>query len=212
VRVCTRITHTDPRAEAGALAVAWAARYAVRTAGSPPDAGGYLALLRSEAGFAWPAGWPGLLDRVADSLARGEPTGTFAANLCGRRGVSGFVNQTVPVALHAWFRHADDFRESVTTVIRCGGDTDTTAAVTGALAGARLGRQRLPADWLARVCEWPRTPAWVEALARRTAEALAAGTPRLSPPMRGAWAMPARNLFFFAVVLAHVFRRWLPPY
>ncbi len=41
------------------------------------------------------------------------------------------------------------FRE----VVAYGGDTDTNAAVAGALLGARFGRSGLPVDWLATLAE-----------------------------------------------------------
>ena len=41
---------------------------------------------------------------------------------------------------------AEAFREILTLVIRAGGDTDTNAAVAGALMGASLGMAYLPTD------------------------------------------------------------------
>jgi len=58
----------------------------------------------------------------------------------------------------------DRFEVTLTRVVRLGGDTDTNAAVAGALLGAREGRSRLPANWLARL-RLPIPPAEVERLA-----------------------------------------------
>jgi hypothetical protein len=127
--------------------------------------------------------------------------------------VTGFVNHTVPVVLHAWFRHPEDYRRGVLAVVRCGGDTDTTAALVGGIIGARVGKAGIPAGWLAALWEWPRTVGWMERLAWRLAEVCAAG------PGGGQPALPLsvtglllRNLVFLAVVLGHGFRRLLPPY
>jgi ADP-ribosyl-[dinitrogen reductase] hydrolase len=57
----------------------------------------------------------------------------------------------------------DGFDASLTRVVRLGGDTDTNAAVAGALVGARDGRSRLPGNWLGRL-HLPVPPAEVERL------------------------------------------------
>jgi len=46
---------------------------------------------------------------------------------------------------------ADDVESGIRAVIACGGDTDTNAAVAGALLGARDGSTALPAPWLDRL-------------------------------------------------------------
>ncbi|MFI1448785.1 ADP-ribosylglycohydrolase family protein [Streptomyces virginiae] len=46
-------------------------------------------------------------------------------------------------------RTTTSFAESVRAAVDLGGDTDTVAAVTGALAGARYGRAAVPAHWTA---------------------------------------------------------------
>lgn len=52
------------------------------------------------------------------------------------------------VAQAFWaYRRADSFSETVQLAINLGGDTDTVAAVAGAMAGARYGIQGIPARW-----------------------------------------------------------------
>ncbi len=46
-------------------------------------------------------------------------------------------------------RTTTTFAEAVRAAVDLGGDTDTVAAVTGALAGARYGRQAVPGHWTA---------------------------------------------------------------
>jgi ADP-ribosyl-[dinitrogen reductase] hydrolase len=45
------------------------------------------------------------------------------------------------------------FEEEVRRVVGLGGDTDTNAAVAGALMGAAVGRDRLPAVWIDRLAD-----------------------------------------------------------
>lgn len=37
------------------------------------------------------------------------------------------------------------------TAVNLGGDTDTTAAVTGGLAGIYYGRENIPSEWLEQI-------------------------------------------------------------
>src|SRR5258707_13221891 len=133
VRRSTVITHTDPRAEWGALAVALAARHA-RLRGSP-DSEGFLAEVEREL----PAEAGELLQRIrmaVEHVRAGGSVTEFAARLGLEHGVSGFVDHTVPVALCAWLRHPDDVTRVAVECVRCGGDTDSVAAIACGIAGA----------------------------------------------------------------------------
>ncbi len=208
VRASTRITHTDPKAEYGALAVAAAAHRAFRYPDEAPiDYVRALECLLAADGKELLA----LISRAVESAERQESTQEFATELGLGRGVGGYVYHTVPVALHAWFRYGRDYRAAILAVIACGGDTDTTAAITGAIIGAGVGRTGIPPDWLARVWEWPRGVLWMTQLGERLAEACERG--ERGEPLRAPIAgILARNILFLAVVLAHGFRRLLPPY
>ena len=195
VEASTLLTHTDPRALAGAAVVAELAQVADRLA--PADGPDWL-----RAAAARGRGELEPLTRhllaAADALAAGATVAEFAAAIGCERGVSGFVAHTVPVAAFAFFRHADDYRAAVEGVVRCGGDTDTVAAVAGALVGGRVGVAGVPAAWRAAHRDWP----W----------SLANLVARRRPPLLAWPAVLARNLAFFAVVLGHVARRLLPPW
>jgi len=54
-------------------------------------------------------------------------------------------------SLYAFLRTPDDYWTAVCTAIAVGGDTDTMAAITGAMAGARLGPAALPGRLVARL-------------------------------------------------------------
>lgn len=203
----TRLTHTDPRAEQGAFAVALAAWLARQPA--PASGTGYLALLegRLEADSELVA----LIRQAVAAVARAEPTTAFADGLGLERGVSGYVLHTVPVALHAWLSSPTDLRRAVQSVIDCGGDTDTTAAIVGGIVGSGVGRDGLPGDWLDGLWEWPRSRAWIERLGRELARART-GVCAARPPSLPVAGLLLRNLMFLLVVLLHGFRRLLPPY
>ncbi len=205
----TRTTHTDPKAECGALAIALAARCSMRGQG----AGIFLAdLARCTA----PMGVAGaeLVDlsaRAHASAGKGEATQVFVNSLGCTDGVSGYMYHSVPAVLHAWFLHPRDYAPAVTTIIRCGGDTDTTAAMLGAIVGAGVGRTGIPEKWIVDLVEWPRTVLWMEALARNAIDAAQSGQGGVAHrlPIVG---LALRNAAFFVLVLLHGLRRLLPPY
>ena len=150
-----------------------------------------------------------LVGKAVASVLAGQTTAEFADSLGLKRGVTGYVYHTVPVVLHAWFRHPEDLRGGLLEVIGCGGDSDTTAAILGGIVGARVGKEGIPPEWLRGLWEWPRSVPWIERLGHRLAEP----TDGPKRPLRLSVAgLFLRNLFFFVVVLFHVFRRWLPPY
>jgi ADP-ribosylglycohydrolase len=205
---CT-LTHTDPKAFFGASAVALAAHLAREE--TPVEPGPYLATvqraLREESAHEF----LDLLAAATQSVLRGESTADFAVAAGMPKQVSGYVYQTVPAALHAWLRHQADFRRAVVSVVRCGGDTDTTAAVVGGIVGCHVGKRGIPEDWLDGLLEWPRTPAWMEQLAFQLARVVSTSQPEVprSLPLAG---VLARNAAFLSIVLAHGLRRLLPPY
>jgi ADP-ribosylglycohydrolase len=208
VRSSTRITHTDPKAEYGALAAALAARMASQNetvAGS--DFLGHLEVLLG-------IGDNELVSLIRDavnSVENGQSTVAFADSIGLTKGVSGYVYHTVPVSIHAWLSNQQDFRSAVTHVVECGGDTDSTGAIVGGIVGASVGRAGIPAEWIERLCEWPRSIKWMERLAVQVESALQSNTPvrPIELPIHG---VLLRNLFFLGIVLYHGFRRLLPPY
>jgi ADP-ribosylglycohydrolase len=206
VGLSTRLTHIDPKAEYGAYAVALAAARAAQGFTGPDD---FLAQLARDLG-------PGaaellrLVEQAAASAARGQTTADFAADLGWKKGVGGYVYETVPAALQAWFLHPGSYEQAVLGAIRCGGDTDTVAAIVGGIVGAGSGLDGIKKEWLDRLWGWPVTLEKMKDLAGVVAAAQngIASRPR-------SWLFPwlfLRNLYFTPLVLAHGFRRLAPPY
>jgi len=209
VKVSARITHTDPKAEWAALAVAAASHLSFCGAATPQE---FLAAFRKalDEDAAQAEEFLDLLNRAALSAARGESTESFAESLGLKAGVSGYCYHTVPVALQSWLRQPSDF-SAVLSAIRCGGDTDTVGAIVGGIIGARVGKEGIPPRWLERIWEWPRSTAWIEQVGERLARVCTTSIPQpaVSVPV---WALSLRSIGFTAVVLAHGLRRLFPPY
>ena len=210
VHTATRITHTDLKAQHGASAVALAAHFAAtRRSNVTPEE--YLAALEQLCGKK--AGILQHVRSVAESVARGESAEQFAATIGCANGVTGYIYHTVPVALHVWLRRQADYRGALLETVRLGGDTDTVAAVVGALVGARVGKEGIPQEWLDDLREWPRTPDWMEQVGVQLAALVHLPGPRPAEAIRlNWWKLLLRNVLFIPLVLAHGFRRLLPPY
>lgn len=67
---------------------------------------------------------------------------------------NGWVVKAFQAALVA-VEGATDFRDAIHRAIRGGRDTDTVAAIAGALAGAKWGASQIPLAWQRKVHGWP---------------------------------------------------------
>ncbi|MGA2496419.1 MAG: ADP-ribosylglycohydrolase family protein [Tepidisphaeraceae bacterium] len=195
----TRITHTDPRAEQGAMVIASAAAYGSRVGSGGV---GVVACFKQITPVVAADELARNLQLCHEHLDRGSSAEEFCTAIGQDRGVSGFINHTVPVAIFCWLRHRDDFRSAVL----CGGDADTVGAIVGALAGATLGSQAIPASWLDGIVEYPWSVTRMRRLARCLSGGISAGRVRVFWP-----GMLARNVVLATAVILHALRRLLPP-
>lgn len=207
VRASTRLTHTDPKAEYGAMAVALAAYLASQ--GRDIAGAEYLQLLHDRLPVESVALLKLLQQAVASAMA-GESTIDFSDSISDVHSVSGYVYQTVPVVIQNWLRHQTDYLNGVREIIQAGGDTDTTAAILGGVIGARVGKAGIPQLWLKDLWEWPRSVAWIERLGRRLVAVLDGDMQPVLPLLVP--GLMVRNVVFLAIVLFHGLRRLFPPY
>ena len=150
-----------------------------------------------------------LVQQVISSVEAGDSANDFLRSQ-GLKRVSGYVYHTVPVALHIGMRHPQDIRAALTEAVKCGGDTDTVAAIVGGIIGTTVGKVGIPEEWLSRLWEWPRTVTWMESLGQSLAETRKSGQPCPCPRLT-ALGLIGRNVLFFLLLWWHVFRRCLPP-
>ena len=208
VKISTRITHTDPKAEWGALAVAIGAFISSqKTLVSPQEYYQKLAEILD----AGAAEFLTLIQQAADSAACRETAASFSASIGLSQGISGYLYHTVPVVIQVWLQHQRDYQRAIGEIVSLGGDTDTTAAILGGIIGAGVGKEGIPQAWLDNLWEWPRTVAWMEAVAQRLAEVSDKDMKQSALPLP-VWGILPRNLFFLLVVLWHGFRRLFPPW
>lgn len=207
----TRLTHTDPKALTGAKAVAdLAARSMVNPMQHRPDPKEFTDLLR-RAAPGEDMEWERLVGLVEQACMRELSVSAFAEMMGLSQGISAYSYHSVPVAVYAWFRHFGDFEASLTSVLECGGDTDTVGAVAGALAGTVCGESGIPADWIKGIWEWPRSVSVLRKIADELEKKNSGFSEGRPVPYLRIGILP-RNLFFLCVALCHGFRRLLPPY
>jgi poly(ADP-ribose) glycohydrolase ARH3 len=69
------------------------------------------------------------------------------ANIVSGLGHSVEAFNSVPTAIHSFLTHYNSFEDAVLFAVSLGGDTDTIAAMTGAISGAYLGVESVPNNW-----------------------------------------------------------------
>jgi ADP-ribosyl-[dinitrogen reductase] hydrolase len=99
--------------------------------------------------------WAGKIGDVAAGSWRGKRRDQISS--------SGYVVHCLEAALWSVGR-TSDFRSAILIAANLGDDADTTAAVTGQLAGALYGASPIPSEWLQNLAWAPRIRAMAEAL------------------------------------------------
>ncbi len=198
----TRITHSDPKAAIATLVVTEVAAELLKSE-KAPDLFPCLKAVSED------SEWKTLVNGLKKSLESGDELDGFLREIGANpeKGISGYVYQTVPAVLFIGIRNEWDYEKVVGKVIQAGGDTDTTAAIAGALCGAFGGKESIPRAWVSGVKDWPTGVGDLTQLAR----CLESGLP---VRIRSRWSpfLLLRNLFFLGVVLLHGFARMLSAY
>lgn len=209
VRAATIIIHTDPRAEEGAWVIAMAARQAREQQPQAPIDNFFADIMPSLNGQQLVS----QLQLAQQKLQQQAELSDYLLTLqLEKKGITGYINNTVPTVIYAWLRYYGNYEQTISALIHAGGDTDTTAAIAGALAGIQLGEAGIPAPWLTSVKEWPMSIDYL----RKLSSALATSKhhPEKTITLRQPGYLPllGRNLLFFCIIMLHGFRRLLPPY
>lgn len=153
-----RITHQDSRCSAGAVAIARAVSLVLdpkpiqrdqflsqlsECAGSIEESvGSYILELRR-----WVLLEP---EKAAASISR---AGIAPGDSEPWEGISPFVISSVLWSLYSFLRSPEDYWKTICTAIAAGGDVDTTAAMAGAISGAHLGVEAVPAELAQRLTD-----------------------------------------------------------
>jgi len=145
------VTHANPEAVAGSVAVAIAAALIFNGVRGPD-------VLRAAADAVPDTEVGNRLRRTVSFRADSDPMHVAAMVGCGVE-IAAF--DTVPYALWCAVHHVGDLEEALWITVTPGGDSDTTAAIVGGVLGAV---SPLPVDWIDNV-----EPIYVEEPANPTA-------------------------------------------
>jgi poly(ADP-ribose) glycohydrolase ARH3 len=144
-RRTAQVTHAHPLALDGAAVQAVGVALAcLSNRTEPVDTEDFLATVESHVST---AAFAVRLHVVADLVG----AAAAPADVAVRLGNDVRAMTSAPAALTAFLREPDDVPAAIGFALCIGGDTDTIAAMTGALVGARNGEEALPATWLARL-------------------------------------------------------------
>jgi len=145
----SRITHKDRRCSAGAVAIAGAVSMVLHNDSDPNK------IPQQLSDIIYPFD-PILADVLQSRMEEWATLAPESAATQIRRlglpldyfdewpGISPFVTSSVLWSLYSFLRSPDDYWDAICKAIRVGGDVDSTAAMTGAISGAKLGLGALP--------------------------------------------------------------------
>ena len=148
-----RITHKDPRCSAGAIAISGAVALVLQGKKITPDS--FISTLLDWTSKVEPDFASELVKLIKWLSMPPEEAVTFISKAGldvdyidedGWKGISPFVISSVLWSLYSFLRTPDDYWETICTAVGAGGDVDTTAAMAGAISGAYLGINAIPAD------------------------------------------------------------------
>jgi ADP-ribosyl-[dinitrogen reductase] hydrolase len=135
VNICkidSAITHASDEAEAGSIAIALAAAYAVNN-----DMKNLIEKICDQIPNSKVKNIIYTLDTLVSSK---DITPEQALRVIGTKAD---VRETVPAAIYCFLK-LTNYHDAVITAIKAGNDTDTTAAIVGALFGAKNGMKNIP--------------------------------------------------------------------
>ncbi len=131
------LTHKHPESIAGAVAVASAVSLAITN--TSPD------IILKTAGSLAKKLDPMLGNKIFSiEKMRYMPE----LNAFSTIGTSIMTKDVVPSAFYCFTKNPLDFSKAILSAINAGGDTDSIAAITGAISGAYLGIDAIPKKWL----------------------------------------------------------------
>ena len=167
VSASTHLTHSDPKALAGALAIAEiAARLCNGEWKKRPSV---LSLCNVLLECSSEPAWLAAVTRVMGCLQSDDAMGMANLEFGGQAGVSGYTLNSVPFAIVVWYTHQGQYQQTIEAITQAGGDVDTVAAMAGALAGIQCGTAEIPVAWREKICDFPHNPRYLQRLAHGTA-------------------------------------------
>lgn len=197
----TELTHSDPKAlEASQLVVEIAASF-VR---GETD---LTSVIREEA-TSGTNEWESLIEIAVHAAENdiSQEEALLKMRINPKKGVSGYSYHTVPAVLYAGLKNNWSFEDTLREIISLGGDTDSTAAIAGALCSL-YPDAIIPIKWKTQIAEWPISPDNISSKCQQISEGKSACFVKYSY-----WPfILLRNLTQLAIIIVHILLRILLP-
>jgi ADP-ribosylglycohydrolase len=138
------ITHNSFEPKMGSVAVALAAAMLANGSADPLSVSYEVSDILAESEV------KSKIELAQKWLEQGTDLSTVHFEALAEIGTSGYVPETVGAAFYC-LGATDNFKDAVVLAVRGGGDTDTTAAIVGALAGTYYGLDAIPSEYKDKV-------------------------------------------------------------
>jgi poly(ADP-ribose) glycohydrolase ARH3 len=138
------VTHSHAEGRDGAVLLANVIHSAIDTTGDRP-----LAIHADQA--LGTRRWSPTFARIIERLTQPDPDGEDAVGLAASFGTAVTAATSVPAAIVLATRRPRDVVATIRVAVSLGGDTDTVAAMAGAVIGAHLGAATIPTRLLERL-------------------------------------------------------------
>jgi ADP-ribosylglycohydrolase len=145
-RLSAGVTHAHPEGLVGAVAAAVAGAYAWRHRERRSDESVRRRLFDAVLAHVPVGDVRRGIERAA-ALDFGLSVETVVSFVGNGRRIS--CQDTVPFCLWVAANHLDDYQTAIIRTIRVAGDIDTNCAIVGGIVSLAVGREGIPADWLA---------------------------------------------------------------
>ena len=113
---------------------------------------------------------PSIKERLGvliDCLEKRKSVASTAKVLGYADGVPRRLDAIALMSVYAWLRHQNRFRIAVERAVLLGGECAAVANLTGALAGAALGKKSIPPEWRRSLSLFPYNREWVDQMISR---------------------------------------------
>jgi ADP-ribosyl-[dinitrogen reductase] hydrolase len=134
------ITHNSLEPKMGSVAVAMGVALLANRVSTPQSVAWDVSSVLTESMV------QGKIQQAMKWLEQGTPLDSIAQEALADIGTRGYVPETVGAAFYC-LGATQSYQEAVIMAIKGGGDTDTTAAIVGAMAGTWYGMEGLPEEY-----------------------------------------------------------------
>jgi ADP-ribosylglycohydrolase len=146
--VSCRITHNSDESVVNSIAIAILISYILNnnlTKDSKLNIPEILILLKNldDSSF-----WQCTVRELEEAIKTNIEPIDLVKNWTGDKGAIGYTKYSTLLSIYCWIKYYGDYKKSIIEIIKCGGDSDTNAAILGSLMGVSVGYDNLPIEWL----------------------------------------------------------------